>query len=321
MRVDARARSWVMALVTLSVIGASPAVAQTQLVIVSGLGGQAKYHEEFGWLSNALADAANQRAGLPDSAIVWLGDSTLQKNRASKWFRGVSSKANIERVMASLAQRPDGEQLVLILIGHGSGEREESRISLPGADLSAKDFDRLLDGFGSRRVAFVNLTSGSGDMLPLLAAPGRVVMTATKSAFERNESQFGRYFVEAFVKDGADIDKDNRVSLFEAFKYAEAETKRYYETDGKLPTEHSQMADEGELSRRFFLAAGASVPAGGDARLTALYKEKFRLDEEISALRTRKPRMAADEYEKELERLLIALAEKSQEIRKLERGS
>ena len=290
--------------------------AQTNLVIVSGLGGQPAYTQQFADLSVALAEAAHARAALPESTITWLGES---QGTRSKWFRGQATKANIEAVLGRLAARTGDEQTVVVLIGHGSGEREATRISLPGADLTAADFSRLLDAFGKRRVAFVNLTSASGDMVPVLSAPGRVVLTATKSAFERNESQFGRFFVDAFAKDGADTDKDGRVSLFEAFTFAQTEVKRFYETAGRLATEHAQIADSDELSKRFFLSAGAAVQAGGDPRLTALYAQKDSLEQQVRALRGRKEGMAADAYERDLERLLVALAEKTQEIRVLER--
>ena len=228
----------VFAMLALSLASAG---AQTRLIIVSGLGGAPKYTKSFADLANSMAKAAKERAGMPDSAIAWYGDPAATK---SKWYRGPSLRDTIESVLARQAQRPVTEQLVLVLIGHGSGESDETRISLPGPDLSAKDFRRILGGLGARRVAFVNLTSASGDMMGALAAPGRVVITATKSAFERNESHFGEFFIGAFAKDGADTDKDNRVSLLEAFAFAEAETKRLYEADSRMLTEHAQIADE-----------------------------------------------------------------------------
>lgn len=308
-------RSALLALAML--VTARAAGAQTQLVIVSGLGGSPKYTQQFGALSTALATAASERAGLPDSAITWLGEATAPK---SAWLRGTSTRENIEATLTRLA-RGTGEQLVLVLLGHGSGEGADTRVSLPGPDLSAADFARLLAPFRGRRVAFLNLTSGGGDMLPVLTAPGRVVMTATKSAFERNETHFARFFVDALAKEGADTDKDTRVSLLEAYTFAQAEVKRFYETEGRLATEHSQLRDDDGLAARFFLAPGAAARAGGDARLAALYAEKAALDEQIQALRARKAAMSADAYERELERLLVALATTSEEIRKRERGS
>jgi hypothetical protein len=152
-------------------------------------------------------------------------------------------------------------------------------------------------------------------MARLLASPGRIVLTATKSAFERNEARFGRYFVDAFAKDGADVDKDSRVSLQEAFRYAEAEVKRFYENEGRLATEHAVLADAGGMAPRFFLSPGAAARAGGDPRLTALHARKDTLDDQVRGLRSRKEGMTADAYDRELERLLVALAEVSQEIR------
>jgi hypothetical protein len=303
-------------LVALSVL-ASPLAAQTQLVIVSGIGGDPRYTRQFGEMSAALAQAANARARVPDTSIVWLGDTS---SRANKWFRGASTRDNVERTLSRLAARPGTDPVVVVLVGHGSGEGPETRISLPGPDVTAADFARMLDRFGTRRVAFVNLTSGSGDMLPVLASPTRVVVTATKSAFQRNESQFGRFFVDAFAKDGADSDKDARISVLEAFRYAEAETRRYYETDNKLSTETSQIADAGQLASRFYLTGG-STGAAASGRLATLYGERTALDERILALKRKKMNMSADAYDAELETILLELARKSREIRTLERGS
>ena len=308
-----RARWCALALV----LACSNANAQTRLVIVSGLGGAPKYTQAFSQLSNTLAQAAKERAGLPDSAIAWYGDPAGTKSR---WYRGPSQRDTLEAVLGRFGDRPVAEQLVLVLIGHGSGEGADTKISMPGPDLTARDFSRILGRLGSRRVAFLNLTSASGDMMSVLAAPGRVVITATKSAFERNESHFGEYFVEAFAKDGADTDKDNRVSMLEAFRYADAETKRLYDTDGRLATEHPQIADESEVARLFFLTPGARARAGGNARLNALYAETLALDEQIQALRKKKGSMTEDAYDAELERLLVPLALKAREIRQLEKG-
>lgn len=304
----------------LAVLGilTSSAAAQTQLVIVSGLGGEPKYTQEFAQLSTSLAQAASERAGLPDSAITWLGDAASTKSR---WYRGPSTRENLERTLARLAAGNSKAPVILMLIGHGSGEGAETRVSLPGPDMTAADFARVLSTFGDRQIAFLNLASASGDMLPIIAARNRVVMTATKSAFERNESRFARHFVDALALDGADTDKDSRISLLEAYKFAEAETKRFYENEGRLATEHAQIADAGMLAGRFFLSSGASGAGPASGRLATLYEERNALDEQIQALKARKGSMSADAYDNELERLLLALANKSKEIRDLEKGA
>jgi hypothetical protein len=317
----------------LAVAASRVASAQTHLVIVSGLGGETKYSSAFNDIASRLANAAQTRWGVADAEDIWLGEDSVATNRPH--YRGQATKANIEQTLTKLAARAGpGDQVVLVLIGHGSGEGEATKISIPGPDLSARDFAQLLARFPTQKVAFVNLTSASGDMLPIISGPNRVVITATKSSFERNESQFARFFVDALSKDVADVDKDGRVSLLEAFRYATVETKRVYETDTKLQTEHAQFDDmgmqagvaepdgrekQGLLARRFFLDGGFSSKGGvSDPQLAALYKDKFALEDQIDALRTKKQGMTADAYDDALEGLLVNLARKAKTIRELE---
>jgi len=321
-----------VALCALIAVGAMPARAQTHLVIVSGLGGEPRFTQVFAQLSESLATAAAKRFAIPDSDIVWLGEDAATR---APHFAGESTKENVERVLTRLAARAgSGDQIVIVLVGHGSGEREDSKLSIPGVDLTARDFGQLLAKFPTQKVAFVDLSSASGDMLPLLAAPNRVIITATKSSFERNESHFGQFFVDALTKDVADTDKDGRVSLLEAFRYAVAETKRLYDDDSRLQTEHAQLDDmgaragvddpdghsgQGVLARRFFLDGAFVTQAGAnDPRLAALYKDKNALEEQIDQLKTKKASMDSTAYDDALEQLLVRLARTAKTIREAE---
>jgi len=123
------------------------------------------------------------------------------------------------------------------------------------------------------------------------------------------------------------------VSLLEAFRYAVVETKRLYETDTRLQTEHEQLDDmgaktgatdpdgrtaQGVLARRFFLDAGMSAIAANDPQLAAMYKDKFALEDQIDQLRVKKSSMTPDAYDDALETLLVQLARKAQSIREIE---
>jgi len=307
----------------------------TRLLVVSGLGGEPQYSEQFRNLGLTLVDAARKRYAIGDSAVVYLAEEGAKDPRIT----GVSTKVNVEAALARFAKSAaPGDQIVVVLIGHGSGSAEDSKISLPGPDMSARDFARDLAAFTTQQVGFVDLTSASGDMLPVLSAPKRVIITATKSSFERNESVFAKHFIAALTSDGADIDKDGRVSLLEAFRYAVTETKRYYDDQGRLQTEHAQLDDNGDkngtadvdvrvasggdgaLARRIFLGGGtyASAQGANDPRLAALYKERFALEGRIEELKKRKAALSADAYDDALENLLVELATKSKEIRAME---
>jgi hypothetical protein len=309
------------------------ALAQTRLVVISGLAGEPKYVGAFHAWSASLVDAARSRYGMADSNIVWLAEDPT---KAPGRIAGKSTKENVERTLDGLAARMRaGEQLVVVLVGHGSTQGDGVRLTLPGPDLSATDLARLLAKHGSRRVAVIVAASSSGDFVPALSGPGRVVITATKSGFERNESIFGGHFVAALAGDGADADKDGRVSLLEAFTYATREVRRIYEQENRLLTEHALLDDNGDrsgsaepgargadggLARSFFLTGGrgSAAAASSDPRAAALRKEKEELESKIEALKGRKEAMDAKAYEAELERLLVDLAATSRALRVLE---
>jgi hypothetical protein len=274
---------------------------------------------------------------VPESSIIYLAENPA---RDPARMRGPSTKAAIEQTLGALAARVrPGDQLFILVIGHGSAQGDEARVSLPGPDITAADFARLLKRFAAQKVAFVNAASASGGFLSALSGANRAIVTSTKSGMERNESIFARYFVQAFADNVADVDKDGRVSLLEAYTYARREVARAYEADSRLLTEHAQLDDNGDgvgsaepdgrsegrsdgaLARTLFLTGGPAAVASSDPRLAPLYAERRDLESRIAALKARKASMDSTAYEQELEKLLVALAQKNQAIRAAERGN
>ena len=58
-----------------------------------------------------------------------------------------------------------------------------------------------------------------------------------------------RYWIEALRDAAADTDKNEVITALEAFKFAEAKTKQFYETNKRLATEHP-MLDGGDANGR-----------------------------------------------------------------------
>lgn len=319
-------------------VSTSLAHAQTKALVVTGLGAEDKYHQLFMSLGNRLTTALHARFALPDSSIAWLGEDSTSSAAKSTYYRGRSTAENIRaEIDRMVARSKSGDQILIVLIGHGSGDGEETKFNIPGPDLTARDFRTILDRFAAQRVAFLDFTTASGDAIPVLSGPGRIVVTSTKTAYERNESQFARFFVDALDKAGAaDVDKDGRVSLLEAYRYAVAETRRSYSNDERLVTEHAQLDDDGNgkgtdlpdgrgagdglMARRFFIDAGAVEArlAASDPQLAKLYADKFAVEDQVDALKQRKTSMAEDAYYAELEPLLLALARTARDIRRME---
>ena len=311
---------------------AAPSAAQqTHVLVVSGLGGDPEYTSRFTGWSVALLDAARQ-AGVPGERTRWLAEREGVHARAQGVARVETVGAEIARLAGS---SEPGDLVVLVLFGHGSAREGESRINLPGPDLSAAELAAMLEPLSDRRLVVVNAASASGGFVAPLSAPGRVVITATRSPAEGEATRFGGHFVAALAGGDADTDKDGAVSLLEAFEYARREVARSFEETGSLATEHALLDDDGDgsgslepgdsdgaLAARLTLAPATATAtvAAETPELERLRAERARLETALAALRARKDSMEAAAYERELERLLLEVARTGRAIRELEGG-
>ena len=55
--------------------------------------------------------------------------------------------------------------------------------------------------------------------------------------------------------------------------------------------------------------------AGGDAEMQKVYADRIRLENEVEQLKARKAQMKPEEYENELEKLLLQLADINEKIK------
>jgi hypothetical protein len=324
----ARRSSLVALLIILALT--NPATAQqSHLLVITGSGGEAKYSQQFHEWATKLVTAATGKHGVAQANVVYLSE----KPELGGGNAGKSTREEVEKAFGELATRSaPGDVVLIVLIGHGSAESGEARFNLPGPDLGAKDYERLLGKLPARKIGFVNAASASGAFVAPLSAAGRVLVTATRSGMERNETVFARFFVEAYAGDGADADKDNKVSLLEAFTYAAREVERWYGEQTRLLTEHAQLDDDGDgkgtvkpdgrtgdgVVARSFILAGIPAVVASNPALKALYDERKQLEEKVALLRSMKASMEPPVYERELEKLLVELAEKNQQIKQLE---
>lgn len=309
------------------------------MLVVTGLGGDEEYSAQFHNWAVTLVEAATGRYELPADHVTYLGedpelDPTLIADR--------STRDNIEAAITRIAERvAPQDHVVVVLFGHGSFS-DAARINLPRRDLTAAEFADLIAVFADQHVTFVNTASASGPFIEKLSGSGRTVMTATRTGRERNASVFGGYFVEAFAEgeEAADQNRDRRVSMLEAFVYARTSVEQQYEADGLLATEHAMLDDNGDgegsddpdpvtgdgadglVARTMFLMTGGGLRADmafpDDPELQALYRERSALETRVDELRRIRGGAEPEEYQRELERLMVDLALKSREIRTAE---
>jgi hypothetical protein len=285
----------------------------THVLIVTGLSGEPRFATQFHTAASEVFDAAKSRWGVADSSLVFLAEDPA---RDPGRIGGKATRDEVGAALERLARRSaPGDLVLVLLLGHGSGQGADSRLSLPGPDPSAADFAAWLTPLAGRMVAVVNAATGSGDFVAALASPERLVITATKSAFERNESAFGEIFARGLTGE-ADADKDGRVTMLEAFQYARREVAKRYESRGLLQTEHAQISDSA-LAKTVALETAAP---SSDPRVATLIAERRALEARVDALRRRKASMDSTAYERELEGLLLEIARKSAAIRAAQGG-
>ena len=330
--------TWALGWATALLLATPVAVAaqgSTHAVIVVGLGGSAEYREEFHAYGMSLYTALTQRHGLPTENVTLLAE---REDLAPDAFAARSTRANILKTLGELASRADPQDRILIvLIGHGTAQGDEARFNLPGPDLGPEDFMAGLVAFPTQTLALIHTGSASGGFLAPLSGPNRVIVTATRTARERNATEFPRFFVEAVTGDGADVDKDGRISLLETYVYARREVERYYEEENELLTEHAILDDNGDgegsseataagpdgrLAATFLLGSEptASVETSDDPVLAQLYEDRREIQGRIDNLQTIRESLEQAEYDSRLEDLLVELALKAREIRVREGG-
>jgi len=307
---------------------ATPAYAvQNHLLIVSGIGGIESYNKQFARAASSLKQSA-LAAGIAEQNIILL---SAQPAADESPGHRPSDRATIEQALGEISARAaDQDRVFVVLIGHGNPRGDSAVFNLPGPDISADGLAAALDVLGERTILIINTASASGPFIKPLSRPNRVVITATSSGREYHAPLFGDYFVAAFGRPGADRDKDERISLLEAFDYARREVERNFASEKRLPTEHALLDDNGDgdgsldpgefkpdgaLAGRIYLQPPWSLARGASAELLAMLQRKQTLEQSIRELKQQRERMARGQYYGELETLLLDLALLSRIIR------
>ena len=303
---------------------------QTHALIVVGLGGNADYRDRFHNQAVALREAFTSKHGMLSEHVTYLGE---RPESAPEIVTDKSTRDNVLSYLSTIAQQMgSSDRLLVILIGHGTSDQAEARFNITGPDLAPSDLQMALTGFPTQTLALVHTGSASGGFLEPLSGPNLIIITATRTQRERNAAEFAQDFVEAITGESADLDKDERVSLLEAYQYAREEVIRFYEDENEILTEHAVLDDNGDgtgseevglnepdgsLAAGFQLG-GISVTEeeiNQDPELARLYEERRQIQARITELRVLRDAMQEEAYMAAMEELLVELALKNREIR------
>jgi hypothetical protein len=214
----------------------------------------------------------------------------------------------------------EDDRAAIYLVGHGSYDGEQYKFNISGPDITDADLAEILESFPGQNHFLVNTSSTSGAILDGLESDQRVIITATRNGNEKNATEFGNYFAAALASDIADINKNNNVSIQEAFDFAERSVAEFFESSGKLATEHPQIRGEGAAS--FSLARVEPLATSDEnPRINALISRRLELDTEIESLQLRRNEFSNVEYIQNLQALILESAEISEQIDSLREGT
>lgn len=298
----------------------SDAAAQTATVIVvAGAPGDAEFAGDVKLQVEAWAKVSAEAK----AKHIAIGEG------APESADGLADRARLEAALKAEAKEGTAE-LWLVLVGHGTFDGKEAKFNLRGPDLGSVELAAWLKPF-QRPLAVIDTTSSSAPFLARLAAPGRVVVSATRSGNEQNYARFGKFLAEALPDPKSDLDKDGQISLLESFLSASHRTLEFYKTEGRLATEHALLDDNGDglgTPADWFRGVIATKRARDGAALDGTRAHQFhlvqssaerllapevrarrdRLELQLSELRGRKAQLPEAKYYAEMEKLLLELA-------------
>jgi hypothetical protein len=309
-------RAFVCLVASVALLPSSAAAAERYALIVTGASGGDNYAVKYNDWRSSFAKVLREQYDYPADHITVLAEQESD---------GVG-RATRDSVRAALGELRSSttkdDVVVVLLIGHGTtGDGEEAKFNLVGPDLSAEEWAALVRPVPAH-VVFINTSSGSFPFLKKLAGRNRIVLTATDNAAQQFETVFPEYFVKAFEENGGDFDKNGKVSIWEAFTYASAHVRDWFEERGQLATERALLDDtgagigreagtpgtDGTVAQVTYLEPDAPIAQTGNSEVDAALRRRAELNTQLEQLKARKPNLDPDDYEAELEKILLEIA-------------
>ena len=310
---------------------------QKYVVIIAGAAVEKRYVEQINQWGLHLHDILTKDYGYSPEQIVLLMDKAdPHDDRISGSSRGEVIKARFEGLKAVVNP---GDQVFIFLLGHSTSNEETAKFVIAGPDITAQDVAAILETFSRQDIVLVNAASSSYPFCALLAGPGRVIVSATRSAAEKYNTIFAQYFIAALEGHAGDRDKNRRVSMLEAFVFAGVNVEKWYTEQSRVPTEHAvlddngdgvfsvapnPLEDDGRLAQIAYLdlipakrSGHGEAAAAESAAIRDLTARMRELERAVFLWRNRKAELPQEEYQQEMEGLLIELARVSKELRNM----
>jgi hypothetical protein len=293
-------------------------------LVLCGHPGDGEHAVRYADVTTRIVSGLVTRLGFAEPNVVVLagveadeGDDSLKADWPAA-ARGPATRetltAAVESIKGELAPE---DTLWVIVIGHAHMDGRLSWLNLPGPDLHHDEFGRLWKETACREQVFIMTTPASGYFAKSLAAPGRVVMTATEADLEVNETLSPDALAEVLNpsadKPLPDCDDDAAITLFDLYIEMSRNVARRYAAETLISTEHGLLEDNGdgrgtELQRDYLSEAEGGrarrgtppkPPAGRDGALSTTIRLPFEVPPKVEPAKVEEPAPEAPKKEGE----------------------
>ncbi|MDQ8184046.1 hypothetical protein [Pelagicoccus sp. SDUM812002] len=315
MATQKKARSRVKGFLAIVILISTSVTSATEhILVMQGSGGASEFEERFSEASELWI----QLAAEVDATVDLVSPATA----------GSEAKQKIRDWITS-PEREKASSIWIVYQGHGTFNAGGAKLNLPGEDLSATELAKWLEGI-NKEMVFIHGGAASAPFIAQLSGDNRVIITATRSPSEQNYARFGERFAQALADESSDIDRDNSVSLLEAFLSASNAVETFYKEAGRLSSEHALLDDNGDgkgtpatlfSGLRLATETGQTASDGRLAQRLSLspndtsnqlsaeqLEQRHELEQELEVLYSQKGDMSEDDYYEKLEIILTKLA-------------
>ena len=223
-------------------------------LILCGMAGDDDHRKLFGdSIETLYAGLTNHHGFAAEHVHVYWGDEAIETDGpAVQSSRGITSGETLTAATAALqAELQPNDTLWVFVFGHAHYDGRFSWLNISGTDINHQEFGALFQPLRCREQVFFLTTSSSGFFTKPLAAPSRVVISATEPDLEVNETLFPHKLVALLGPTPPpylefEADGDGRLTVLDLYLLAARQTAQDYATNMLLATEHSLLDDNGD---------------------------------------------------------------------------
>ncbi len=214
------------------------------VLLVVGLPGDEAHRIRFRKTSETWRRWLTTVASVDEGDIIFL--SAVDENEETVAPTSDNIMEAVRRLEESIGQR---DALWVFLLGHGSHDERHGWFHLPGPDLDSTQWAGLFANIKANEQVIWLTQAASGAFLKPMSRPGRIVITATDTEGEVNETLFPYVLADLMqqqLEPSQDSPAELSIDVLGLFQATSREVSQVYESREILPTEHAQLDDNGD---------------------------------------------------------------------------